>query len=211
MRCEHCLKPRDLCLCNLIQPLATRTQILILQHPQEPNENLGTARIAHLALSNSSLKVGLSWPNLKRVLGNEAQASQWGVLYLGSGLKTEEAIKHPSSEISPVLQFVTQKGAPIPRPPLLEGMVILDGTWSQAKALWWRNPWLLKLKRAILLPKAKSLYKNLRKEPRPECLSTIESIAETLTALGEPPEVSDSLKGLFKNLLDKHRTRYSDP
>src|SRR4051794_27654522 len=34
----------------------------------------------------------------------------------------------------------------------LEGVVLLDGTWSQAKALWWRNPWMLKCQRVILNP-----------------------------------------------------------
>jgi DTW domain-containing protein YfiP len=83
----------------------------------------------------------------------------------------------------------------------LEGIIILDGTWSQAKTLWWRNAWLLKVRRAILNPTHKSLYGRLRKEPRKECLSTIESIAETLTALGEPQKVGDDLRGVFSKLL----------
>ena len=34
----------------------------------------------------------------------------------------------------------------------LDGAVLLDGSWSEAKALWWRNPWLLKLRRLVLNP-----------------------------------------------------------
>ena len=34
----------------------------------------------------------------------------------------------------------------------LDGVVLLDGSWSEAKTLWWRNPWLLKLRRLVLDP-----------------------------------------------------------
>lgn len=85
--------------------------------------------------------------------------------------------------------------------------MILDGSWSQAKTLWWRNAWLLKLRRVVLTPQGRSLYRELRKEPRRECLSTIESIAECLTSLGEPAEVETGLKTLFGELLGKQRAR----
>jgi DTW domain-containing protein len=188
-------------------PLNTRLHVLILQHPQEPDKELGTARMAHARLPNSTLKVGLSWPNLKGALGKEAVAGRWAVLYLGSGVKGEKFVP-----TSPVV-FVNKKGEPTaaPKEPTgeLDGVVILDGTWSQAKTLWWRNAWLLKLKRVVLLPKQKSLYGNLRREPRRECLSTIESIAEVLTGLGEPQTTGDSLKSEFTTFLEKHRAELS--
>ncbi len=202
MPCSQCDKPNDLCICSLVRPLNAQTQILILQHPQEPDHELGSAKLTHLSLPNSTLKVGLSWPNLSAALGKQAQASQWGVLYLGSG------VKGGTLQLSS-LQFVTKQGSVAPRPPQLEGFVVLDGTWSQAKALWWRNAWLLKLKRAILTPTRKSLYRELRKEPRRECLSTIESVAELFDALGEKQETGESLRNLFAALLDKKRTRLS--
>lgn len=184
--------------------MPTQTHVLILQHPQEPDHELGSARLAHLSLKNSTLQIGLSWRNLRAALGKEAQPSQWGVLYLGSGIKgpspAEDLRKTP-------LYFVSKQGAPIPAPPLLAGFVILDGTWSQAKALWWRNAWLLKLKRAILNPTRKSLYRELRKEPRKECLSTLESIAEVLDAQGESPEVGNQLRQVFAELLERKRSQ----
>ncbi|MCX7122103.1 MAG: DTW domain-containing protein [Gammaproteobacteria bacterium] len=199
MHCETCQKPIELCVCAEIRPQDTRLHVLILQHPQEPDHEIGSARLAHLALPNSTLKIGLSWRNLAAALGQkEADPSHWAVLYLGSGIKSEGARPQP-------LQFVSQKGAPIATPEHLEGIVLLDGTWSQAKSLWWRNAWLLKLRRAILTPQRKSLYKELRKEPRRECLSTIESTSETLDLLGEKPEVGEHLRTLFSQLLDQRR------
>jgi DTW domain-containing protein YfiP len=214
--CADCEKTPELCLCSAIQPLKSRLHVLILQHPQEPDKELGSALLAHRSLPNSTLKIGLSWANLKKALGREeAQSSRWAVLYLGSGVKAPADGKAPKADprelVDGRLRFVSKTGSPIPPPSEpLEGIVIIDGTWSQAKALWWRNAWLLKLKRVILMPKQRSLYKELRKEPRGECLSTIESIAECLGALGEPAATEAGLKGLFAELLNRQRARLKE-
>lgn len=197
--CPACQKTPELCVCHDIRPQETRVQVLILQHPQEPDHEIGTGLLTHLALPNSRLKIGLSWRNLAAALDkSHVNPGQWAVLYLGSGIKGEMLFQHP-------LQFVSAKGKPTEEPEQLEGVVVLDGTWSQAKALWWRNPWLLKLRRVILTPKHRSLYKELRREPRKECLSTLESVAEVLEALGEPIETSQHLRSLFAHLLGKYR------
>jgi DTW domain-containing protein YfiP len=171
----------------MIAPVPTKLHVLILQHPQEPDKELGSARIANLALENSTLKVGLSWPNLSKALGRPVVHANWGVLYLGG--KSEHA------------ERARLTGAP------LKGIVVLDGTWAQAKTMWWRNAWLLKLKRLILNPSRRSLYGKLRKEPRRECLSTIESVAEALQQLGEHASVPDALRGHFSTLLRRYEAR----
>lgn len=216
--CPKCLKTPSLCVCGTIRPQKTRLHVLILQHPQEPDKDLGSARLANLALPNSTLKIGLSWPNLKAALGTnytrDIVPSRWAVLYLGSGAKKSNhwsrstPIGSHATDPKSWLQFVDKKGIELTTEVLprdLDGIVLIDGTWSQAKALWWRNAWLLKLKRAILHAKDKSLYKELRKEPRRECLSTIETIAETLTVLGESQAAGTELKRVFSDLLDKKR------
>ncbi len=206
--CPNCLKPESLCVCQAIQPQKTRLHVLILQHPQEPDKDLGSARLAHLALPNSTLKIGLSWPNISKALGRETTPARWAVLYLGSGVqKSADGGAAPARRPGSVT-FVDKKGVPLEAPPSvrdLDGLIVLDGTWSQAKTLWWRNAWLLKAKRVILNPKHKSLYKELRREPRGECLSTIESVAECLEALGESPRAGEELRSTFARLLDRKR------
>lgn len=218
--CPKCLKVPALCVCGSIRPQKTRLHVLILQHPQEPDKDLGSARLSHLALPNSTLRIGLSWPNIKSALGpnytKDIVPSRWAVLYLGSGAKKSNhwskstPIGSHTTDPKSWLQFVDKKGIELTeeiRPRDLDGIVLIDGTWSQAKALWWRNAWLLKLKRAILHAKDKSLYKELRREPRRECLSTIETVAETLSVLGESPAAGVELKRIFSELLDKKRAQ----
>ena len=60
MICERCQKIVELCVCAEIIPQATELQVLILQHPQEPDHDIGSALLTHRVLSNSTLKIGLS-------------------------------------------------------------------------------------------------------------------------------------------------------
>jgi DTW domain-containing protein YfiP len=202
--CPRCQKESALCICDRITPAKTKLHVLILQHPQEPDKELGSARIAHLALENSTMRIGLSWPNLSKALGRPAIHGHWGVLYLG-GKSERSKIERGASH---GLSMTTRPGTVLDTSEVeLEGIVVLDGTWAQAKTMWWRNPWLLKLKRMTLNPLRKSLYGRLRTEPRRECLSTIESIAEALEALGEDVGVCDTLRAHFAELLRKYQTR----
>lgn len=185
-----------------VEPIEAPVRVLVLQHPQEPDKVLGSAALLVRHLKNARLRVGLSWPSLSKALGEEAKPSEWAVLYLGAKGKT-----YPEE-----VNFVDRKGNVAPVPEQLKGLILLDGTWSQAKALWWRNPWLLKCKRVVLQPKQRSRYGNLRKEPRREALSTIESAAMVLGALeGGRGNVRAALENSFQRMLEEYRRRKSSP
>lgn len=202
--CAVCEKPRGLCVCAAVAPVDNRVFVLILRHPQEQDRKLGTARIAALQLKNVALKTGLSWANLNRAAGREGlDPKRWGVLYLGTA-KTSEPLPPR------VLTVVNKKGAPVEGQDEilagLEGIILLDGNWAQAKALWWRNAWMLKCRRLVLQPPQPSLYGNLRKEPRQESVSTIEAAAYTLAALEHDEGLVEKILPPFRLLLDRARS-----
>src|SRR5215213_176587 len=88
--CPRCLKPSPLCICDSIKPIDSRISLLILQHPQEQDRALGTARLTALHFKNAVLKIGLSWPSLSKALGRPVQdPSRWAILYLGSAKVSE--------------------------------------------------------------------------------------------------------------------------
>src|SRR5262249_49319505 len=87
----------------------------------------------------------------------------------------------------------------------IDGVVLLDGTWSQAKALWWRNPWMLKCQRVILGPKQPSRYGVLRREPRRDGLSTIEAAAMLIAAVEKRPDIAATLNASFARMLQRYR------
>ncbi|MFV0281016.1 MAG: DTW domain-containing protein, partial [Rhodoblastus sp.] len=88
----------------------------------------------------------------------------------------------------------------------IKGLVIFDGAWAQAKTLWWRNAWVLKARRLALSPKRRSLYGELRREPRREGLSTIEAIGLTLATLEGRPEIEAGLRDGFATMLARYRS-----
>lgn len=200
--CPRCGKPSALCICEGIAPIANRVALLILQHPQEQDRELGTARLTALHLKNATLKIGLSWPSLAKALGRQVDPKRWGVLYLGS-------VSRATLPRDRDLVVVDSKGAPVEDQDdalgEIEGIILLDGSWAQAKTLWWRNPWVLKCRRLILNPKQRSRYGNLRREPRREGLSTIEAAALTLSRIGAQPEIETTLMHSFNALLERYR------
>jgi len=83
--CPRCLKPLPLCICDSVKPIENKVSLLILQHPQEQDRALGTARLTALHFKDAVLKIGLSWPSLSKALGRPVHdPSRWAVLYLGS-------------------------------------------------------------------------------------------------------------------------------
>jgi DTW domain-containing protein YfiP len=192
-----------LCICDSVEPIKSRTSLLILQHPQEQDRALGTARLTALHFQNAVLKIGLSWPSLSKALGRPVHdPSRWAVLYLGSAkvdaFDTDRAIVAINRQGQMEDDQRTSLGD-------IEGLVLLDGTWSQAKALWWRNAWMLKCQRIILGPRQPSRYGKLRKEPRRDGLATIEAAAMTLAGLENRPDIETTLLASFERMLAKFR------
>src|SRR4030081_415025 len=122
--CPRCLKPLALCICDSITPIASRVSLLILQHPQEQDRALGTARLTALHFGDAVLKIGLSRPSLSKALGRPVDdPSRWAVLYLGSAKVSE---LDPESEIV----AITRRGEIEPHQRAIlgdiEGIVLLD-------------------------------------------------------------------------------------
>ena len=158
--CYRCHKAAVVCLCDRIRPVNNRTGIIILQHPEERFHPIGTARIARLSLTRVQLTV--RWQEDLRHQNKPLDLPpRTGLLYPGPDARDVADLD------------------PTQRP---DHLVILDGTWSQAKALFKTEPELAALPRYAIHPTAPSRYR-IRKEPEAHCLSTIESIAHALKHL----------------------------
>lgn len=199
--CTTCGRVFPYCVCEFASPIKARTKLLILQHPQEPGVDIGTAPILKASFPGTVVRTGLSWPNFKKALGREeVENRRWGVLYLGS-VRVEDLPQDRS------LFVVDKKGEPREDQDKvlkeLEGIVVLDGTWSQAKTLWWRNAWLLKLPRLVIRSSRRSLYDQIRKEPRHGCLSTVETVGGVLQALEHRDDIQPALDKPLSELIGR--------
>jgi DTW domain-containing protein len=180
--------------------LENKVAVLILQHPQEQDSVLGTAGLVCDTLANARLTVGLSWRNLAHAWKEPAEPKEWGVLYLGSA-NARRVAQSP-------LAALDRNGEPLADQSAahlgLKGLVALDGNWSQAKSLWWRNAWLTRLRRFVVAPDGPSLYGNLRKEARPDAVSTLEAVGLALQAL-EGGDVRERLLEPFRRMIASAR------
>jgi DTW domain-containing protein YfiP len=164
--------------------LETRTKVLFLQHPRESKTAIGTAKIAHACLPSSELHVGLRFgddPAVRRTLDDPSTHAV--LLYPGPDalvLGTEEARKK------------------LPDPLVL---VVIDGTWPQSKKVLKENPWLGGLPRVALLPPEPSEYR-IRREPREDFVSTLESVAQALGAIEGNPSRFEALYAPFRAMVD---------
>src|ERR1700733_2094583 len=205
--CPSCQKPLPLCICDSITQIESRISLLILQHPQEQDRALGTAGLTALHFRNAVLKIGLSWPSLSKALGRQvSDPSRWAVLYLGSAKVADLDTTSDIVAINRKGEIEENQRAILKD---IEGIVLLDGTWSQAKALWWRNAWMLKCQRVILGPSYPSRYGKLRREPRRDGLSTIEAAAMLLSGLEKRPDITATLNDSFERMLARSREAQS--
>jgi tRNA-uridine aminocarboxypropyltransferase len=170
--CRGCGRALVTCVCDRITVLPTRTRILLLQHPRERRVAIGTARMAHLALPNSRLRVGVDFTDDPEVRAVLAGTSATYVLFPGAGA-------------APVGQLPRHRAITL---------IVVDGTWWQARKLLKLNPAIAALPRVAFRPRKPSAYV-IRREPADSCVSTIEALAEALTVL-EPEG------GRFARLLD---------
>jgi DTW domain-containing protein YfiP len=123
---------------------------------------IGTARMAHLALPRSVLRVGLELDEDPVVRAIVDGPEPTYVLFPGPGARDL---------------------GELPRDRAIT-LVVLDGTWSQAAKLLRKNPRLAALPQVRFSPRRESRYR-IRRQPAEHCLSTIEACAEAL-ALLEP-------------------------
>jgi DTW domain-containing protein YfiP len=170
--CARCARPLAVCFCAHLQVLPARTRVLLLQHPRERRMGIGTARMAHLSLPNSALRVGTDFSTDPVVIEALAGSSSPHVLFPGP-----QAVDI----------------ATLPRDSSLT-LIVLDGTWWQARKLLKLNPVLAALPRVAFTPSQRSQYL-IRRQPAEFCVSTIEALAQVLDTL-EPGERS------FARILD---------
>lgn len=152
----------------------------MLQHPREHGKAVNTARIAALALPQSTLHVGIDFSTSREVASAISDPA------------------HPAVLLYPGADATDMQRVP-PKGPVT--LVVIDGTWHQARALIRKNPQIAALPRYAFTPAAPSEYR-IRKEPSAECVSTIEALMNALTFLEGDATRFASLMAPFRAMVD---------
>ncbi|MBM4396102.1 MAG: DTW domain-containing protein [Deltaproteobacteria bacterium] len=180
--CRTCLRPAVVCWCDRLVRVETRTRVVIVQHPSERRKAIGTGRMAAACLVGAETVVtkgfGERDPRLVRLLSDPDRPA-W---LLFPGTAAADADQAP------------------PAGPIT--LVAVDATWSHAVPMVHRNPLLAALPRIAFRPDAPSGYR-IRRQPRGECMSTIEALAHVLGVLEGDPAGMARLLEPFRALIDR--------
>jgi hypothetical protein len=134
--------------------------------------------MAHLSLPNSELHIGLGAVGNDRL---EALCQEPGV-----------AVLFPSEGATDVDELTT--------PP--RTLIVVDGTWSNAKKVVTKCPLLSKLPRLKFQPDQPGNYR-IRKEPAEHCLATIEAVTYVLERLERAPGRFVPMLNVFDAMVDR--------
>ncbi|KHT45876.1 tRNA-uridine aminocarboxypropyltransferase [Vibrio sinaloensis] len=181
--CSQCGKSLKACICEWIQSLPSKVELVILQHPSETNRPMGTARILSLSLANSYCFVDENFSEhseLNQLLAEEGV--HHFVLYPGEGAHSHQQVS------SKVAQEQNVR------------IILLDGTWKKAYKMWQLSSNLQTLP-LIRLPENLQGNYRIRKAPSDNSLSTVEAGYHILQLL-EPEADFSPLISAFNQMIE---------
>jgi len=193
--CTDCLKSKKTCYCGLIKPFQTEFELVILIHPKESRNSVGTGRMTHLCISNSKLIEGIDFSDSEEVndIINDKESNCLVLYPSKKSINIDELSKTESEKLYPKNKKTV--------------IFAIDGTWSLAKKMMKLSTNLNKLPRISFTPTERSKY-SIRVEPNPVCLSTIESIYRVISILDskeiykvKPKRTHTILMDLFLNMV----------
>lgn len=170
-------RPSVVCWCIGLPspPLEPKCNVVLLQHPAEEKRCLRTAPM---------LKLGLA-PDKCRIYKGRRFLSQ------GRDQSLEEILTSPNS----LLLYPSENSVPLQDIDVTAGpytLVLIDGTWPQARAIYTSSKILQSMKQVKLISTGKSCY-IVRTQPTDGCLSTLETAAKALSVLERDSKYTELL------------------
>ncbi|XP_071757864.1 tRNA-uridine aminocarboxypropyltransferase 2 [Centroberyx gerrardi] len=184
--CVRCRRPQKVCLCPFLplHPLEVSTCLYIVQHPAEESRVLRTVPLlaACLPPGKCNVLVGRRFNEEKHPdLAAVCRDSRTLILYPGPKAQNlEELAQNQGGQEDQEVDAVRHN------------IIIIDGTWSQAKYMFLRNS-LLHLPKQVQLSKALSSQYVIRTQPSNICLSTLECAAVALSILERDDDIQEVL------------------
>jgi len=171
--CGRCRRPSATCYCTLLEPFDSLPRFVILSQPRETKHRLGTGRMAYLGLSNALWYEGIDF----------TQHPQVNQLIADPG--TAPMLLYPGRDAVNVSQLNAIERRSLIAGPRTAVVFVLDGTWKSVRKMLRLSVNLGQLPRLCFEPPTPSAY-GFRREPRPECYSTVEAIHQVIELFSEP-------------------------
>lgn len=161
--CPGCHYPATVCICDTLQPLSARQNIIILQHPGEVKHAKNTTRLISLCMPDVT------------VLRGEGPDRFSELIKQSSNTPDDYALIYPSASSKALEDHSAQFALPNQKT-----LILIDATWRKAFKIWQLNPWLRALPSWHFAAPPASKYR-IRKTSVANGLSTLEALAYTLS------------------------------
>ncbi|XP_052792276.1 tRNA-uridine aminocarboxypropyltransferase 2-like [Mya arenaria] len=179
--CNRCSRPLTVCWCPYLaaERIQISTDVFILQHPFEELRKLKTAPMLYQSVQEGKCHIirGKKFNNNKRCVRypdlHEVLSSP------------DTLLLFPGEDAVDIRQLVGE-------PNTSYNLVVLDGTWSQARGMYANNK-LLQLPRKVKVETDMTSRYVIRTQPTDTALSTLESVAVALSILENRPELVETL------------------
>jgi len=168
LRCSSCYLPPDVCICACTPTIHTPAQFWLLIHPDECRKPTNTARL-----------IGASIPHT-RFFAWYRTTPPAELIALLTDRQFTPYLLVPQGEVT---LFERLRERPW-LPDRVPAFVLLDGTWSQARKMLHRSPYLQGIPRMAIQPDIPSTYR-LRCQHCVQHLSTVEVAIALLAQLDE--------------------------
>ena len=205
--CGHCWRPSKACLCQYLptEPLPIHSSVVVLQHPAESKRRLQTARLAGLVVGGQGAAGGFHLISCRRIK-REEHSSLLPEGFWASVDRGRVLVLFPGAAAVPIATVVENLTC---RQGVDEGgghdsvqvadrivLIVIDGTWKQAKEMWRelkQNRYLGDKIHQVTIsipPSERGAATSvsgqqpesgiLRKQPAKGCVTTLEAIAYAL-------------------------------
>lgn len=172
--CWTCHRSLAACFCANVQPFISPIDIALIVHPYEARSTIGTAWILRRSINN------IAWIRSK---GRDLDENQNFIELLNREHRIP-LLLFPGAHAFNLSQDSTQSWqdlVPHTHRPLF---IIVDGTWTQAKAMVRKSRLLSTLPRVSFDTSTLSEYQ-FKKQPKPACLSSVEGVHRVIEVLSE--------------------------
>ena len=133
--CLTCQRPLNACICAFIDNINNKTPVLVLQHPSEVQQSKGTVALLQRSLNSCQVIVGEDFSDnveLNRLL------QHYQALLLYPSEKSQVITLTDSHNHSPLSTSRCHEKSQL--------LIIIDGTWQQARKIYNKSPYLQKFK-----------------------------------------------------------------
>ncbi|CAI9720723.1 Hypothetical predicted protein [Octopus vulgaris] len=175
--CSRCCRPVTVCWCPYLprEPIQLSTTVYILQHPFEDNQCLRTVPMLYHSLPPGKCHI---------IRGKRFSPEKYPEL--AALMKDPNTILlYPGSDAIDIMDLPSCQGTGY-------NLVLLDGTWSQARGLFHQNL-MMKWPQKVQIKSGMISKYVIRTQPTDVCLSTLESAAVALSYLEKKPYLVETL------------------